>query len=751
MKLINYYTAKDRFQKVWKERKEPWDDLVARLTAEVRSTETMAEWQAMPRERKGMIKDVGGFVAGALKDGLRHPQNVLNRTMVVLDADYAKPGLWDTWGLLFGTAAVLHQTHSWRPDHPKLRLIVPLSRPVEPILYKAISVHLADELGADQFDPTTHETNRLMYWPSLPRDADHDPRVLEGAFLDVDAWVADHPRWDDLSTWPLTVEVKDPAKKLGDPGEKGGIIGAFCRAHDIVSAIDTYLSDRYTPGSTPDRYTWAEGTASNGLHLLDGGVHAISHHGTDPVQGRVVNAWDLVRIHLFGEEDTSRMYLLADEDPAVTEELEKERGTAAEVFLETGTADPVTMFFRLDAKTRRLTYTPKFVGDWYAGLQPVATFGGQLYRYQDGRYVPGETHFNRVTAEAMDVEYTSARIKDALAYLLSVAPQIIDPFGTSDRLNVQNGLLDLSTLELDPHDPAFLSTVQLPWAYDPEATCPLIDAFFKEYAGDHAELVWYMAAYTLMETMRFEKSFILLGGGGNGKGTTLELITQMLGQDNVSNVSLHKLESNRFSVANVVGKMANIQSDLPAKLLESEGVVKQLTSGDRLEAERKNKDSVMIRPRAKLMFSTNELPKTMDNSDGFYRKWVVITYPKKFDDSNLRKKFFDELPGMFAKAVKYANKLANMSKFPGDGEVEAYRVYSDSVYAFLKEEVVKDPEGQISKADLYDHYRNYCFEEGLHPVSKKRFTQKVRSSLELEEARNKQERAWIGLKLVTDV
>lgn len=759
-KLIEYSWGAKVNTKVWQSRTEPWSIFVGRLTEEKRSAETMAEWAEWKktdegRKRRTIIKDVGGYVAAALDGGLRHPQNVIHRTMLTLDADTARPDLWDTFVMLFDCAAVMHQTHSWTPESPSLRLVVPLSRPVGPTLGNAISVHVANDLDAHNFDSTTHEINRLMFWPSLPSDAPHQVYIHDAEFLDVDAWVSDHPRWEDISTWPISEaeieKLNREVKVLGDPREKEGMIGAFCRTYDIESAIDTFLYDVYTPGSQEDRYSLITGEGSNGLHLLDNGLHARSHHSSDVICNRTVNAFDLVRIHKFGEGTGSmnEMYRLCEADPGVIEELDNERGHAAEVFAETGEANPRGMFFRIEIGSRTPVFTPRFVADWYIGLQPVAVMNGELYRYDSGRYVRATEHFRRQVAVALGVEYTPRRVADSLSCLLDTAPVIVDPFGDG-YLNVKNGLLDMRTGALTPHTPSHYSTVQIPWDYNPEATCPTIDRFLSEYAGRYVELVWYMMGYTLMNTMRFEKSFILYGEGGNGKGTTLSLITHMLGEENVSNVSLHKLESNTFAAAGVIGKMANIQSDLPAKILEAEGVFKQLTSGDRISVERKNKDAFSATPRAKLLFSTNEMSTNKDNSEGFYRRWCVIPFDKKFEDPNMRDRLFGEIEGMLARAVMYALELNTLDRFPGDGDVEFFRMHSDNVFAFIKEHLVADPEMAMTKIEVYDAYVDYCRCEGVFSVKQKTFNARLRRILSVTEPRTKSAKMWGGLRLVTD-
>ncbi|HER6030159.1 TPA: DNA primase, partial [Streptococcus pyogenes] len=167
--------------------------------------------------------------------------------------------------------------------------------------------YLANQLGMSNFDDTTYQSVRLMFWPSHSRDADFTFKYNDEAFLSVDEVLDTYPDWHDSSFWPESpthaVKRQREAKKQGDPLSKKGLIGAFCRNYDIRQAIATFLSEVYEEGTTPDRYTYTDGSTANGLVIYDD-VFAYSHHGTDPVGDTLVNAYDLVRIHKFGEQDS---------------------------------------------------------------------------------------------------------------------------------------------------------------------------------------------------------------------------------------------------------------------------------------------------------------------------------------------------------------------------------------------------------------------------------------------------------------
>ena len=286
----------------WQNKEFNWSELLDKLSQTTRTRETVAEYAALPKGERDNIKDVGGFVGGYLKNGKRNNASVVNRCLVCLDADYADEGLLDDLDLTFINAYALYSTHSHTAEKMRLRLIIPLSRTVTPDEYAAISRRIADELTLTRFDPTTFEPARLMYWPSTPEDGEFVFRYNDAPFLDPDAVLATYPDWTDASLWPTTRPLEERTRaKIGkqeNPLEKKGIIGAFCRAHSITDVLEHVLSDRYTPTEQDDRYTFIGGSTTGGLVIYDD-KYTYSHHATDPAGGKLCNAFDLVRLHLF--------------------------------------------------------------------------------------------------------------------------------------------------------------------------------------------------------------------------------------------------------------------------------------------------------------------------------------------------------------------------------------------------------------------------------------------------------------------
>lgn len=337
-----------RRTKHWKRLKLPWSELLAKLSTTTRTRETQAQYIKMDKTQQDTIKDVGGFVGGPLKDGRRTANCAGKRQLVTLDADYATSGLWDMADLLYGDYTMCcYSTHKHTPDKPRLRIVVPLSRPVTPDEYQAIARKIAENFGIDMFDDTTYQPQRLMYWPSTSADGDFFFRWQDGDWLDADEVLGEYDDWQDQASWPVSSRQTDivqrAIRKQEDPVAKDGIVGAFCRAYTIAEVIDTYLSEVYAPVSgMDDRYTYKPGSSTGGAVSYDD-KWLYSHHATDPTSMQLCNAFDLVRIHLYGDLDVGRttgnptnlpswgkMLKLCAEDAKVREQQMQERMKAVQ-------------------------------------------------------------------------------------------------------------------------------------------------------------------------------------------------------------------------------------------------------------------------------------------------------------------------------------------------------------------------------------------------------------------------------------
>lgn len=295
-----------RMDKKWKNSDISWEDFCSRVKTTQRTTETVEEYRKMKKGGQDSIKDVGGFVGGHLKDGRRKKGNVLSRSMLTLDMDYGTSSIWGELCTFFPYQCCIYSTHKHTPENPRLRLIIPLSRDVGEEEYAAVSRMVAKEVGIDLFDDTTYEPERLMYWPSTSRNGEFIYEKKDGSLLDPEVFLNKYDDWHDTSTWPVSSRqsevIERSLKEQADPLSKEGVVGTFCRTYSVTDAIEKFLEDVYEPSAMTGRYDYMPADSSAGVIIYDD-KFVYSHHATDPASGRLLNAFDLVRIHKFGNLD----------------------------------------------------------------------------------------------------------------------------------------------------------------------------------------------------------------------------------------------------------------------------------------------------------------------------------------------------------------------------------------------------------------------------------------------------------------
>ncbi len=303
---IQIATGNSRMEKRWNNVEMELDEFIERISHTIRTAETVEQYMKMTKAKQDAIKDVGGFVGGRLKGGRRKKDCVEFRIIITLDIDHAVPGVIEQIEMLYNYRCFIYSTHKHTPENPRLRLVIILSRPVSPDEYVAVARKVAEDIGIEMFDDTTYEPSRLMYWPSTSADGEFIFRDIEGEPLNPDDVLSRYKDWRDSSEWPVSSRqqniVQREMRKQADPLAKDGVIGAFCRTYTIEDAIAAFLSDVYQPSAMPGRYDYIPADSQAGVVIYEG-KFAYSHHATDPACGRLMNAFDMVRIHRFGEMD----------------------------------------------------------------------------------------------------------------------------------------------------------------------------------------------------------------------------------------------------------------------------------------------------------------------------------------------------------------------------------------------------------------------------------------------------------------
>ena len=327
------------YTKTWPNKTITFDELCARLEHTIRTTESAEEYPKLPKAERDRIKDKGGFVGGQLRDNRRKRETVVIRSLLTLDCDHAESDFIARFTASCMYAACLYTTHGHTLEAPRVRIIVPMARDITPDEYAAIARYFADEWGIDQFDECSYLPHQLMYWPTTPSNGEYIFRRIAGPWLDPDTYLAAHPDWKECSLLPTSSREsavrKQQANKQEDPLTKSGVLGAFCRAYPIEDAIDTFLQDVYAPSAMDGRYDYTSADSTAGVVLYDG-KFAYSHHASDPACGKLLNAFDLVRIHKFGDDDEKKSFTamidFAVKDKAVSAILlqEKQQDAARE-------------------------------------------------------------------------------------------------------------------------------------------------------------------------------------------------------------------------------------------------------------------------------------------------------------------------------------------------------------------------------------------------------------------------------------
>src|SRR5690606_10149070 len=313
-------------------------------------------------------------------------------------------------------------------------------------------------------------------------------------------------------------------------------------------------------------------------------------------------------------------------------------------------------------------------------------------------------------------------------------------------INLKNGTFEINgeNQNLRPFDKNDFITYQLPFEYNPDATCPKWQKFLNEVLPDEklqmvlAEYLGYVFIRNGSSILKEEKALILYGTGANGKSVVFEVVNAMLGNENVSNYSLQDLTNeNGYFRAKIANKLVNYASEINGKLEAS--VFKQLVSGEPVSARLPYGEPFTLRQYAKLIFNSNELPKDVEHTNAFFRRFLIVpfevTIPEEKQDKNLHTKIIEsELSGIFNWTLSGLNRLMKQKRFTESEKVKEavnqYRTESDSVLMFLNERNYKKGTTGNFKAygDFYNEYREFCSDDGMIPVKKSNFKKRLEAN-----------------------
>jgi len=396
----------------------------------------------------------------------------------------------------------------------------------------------------------------------------------------------------------------------------------------------------------------------------------------------------------------------------------------------------------------------------------------EIYHYDEskGIYVSGAEIIIESQAELMtEGEVTTSIVNEVMNHIRRRTYTNRNEFdaGRPEILNLENGLLNIDTLEFKEHSPNHLSLVQSPIKYDPKAKCPNILKFLGQVL--HPQDIFtamQVIGYCLYKSAEYEKAIMLVGPGANGKGVFIKIIEALIGLENTSHVTLQDLDNDRFAAAGLYCKMVNTFADLKSQKLTSTGIFKTLVSGDSIRAQHKFCKPFSFRNYSTLIFSANKIPETDDKSYAYYRRWLILAFEKVFEDEAKDVKLIEklttheELSGLLNLALIAFKQLRKDNGFK-DVSVEKvrkeYEEKSNIVKAFLEANCSIDleaPEYYTLATDLYSEYVKFCKEKHERPLDMSVFGKKLAES-EIEKKRityyGQKETCYIGVKLLTDL
>ena len=684
-KKINIATAGNRTSKHWQNSTLMWSRFCEKLKTPVRSSESLSEYLAFPKSRQDNLKDVGGFVGGSLQGERRKASAIIDRDLITLDMDnIPREGTGDIIKRVgsLGCAAAVYSTRKHSNYAPRVRVIIPLAQPVTADEYEPIARKAAELIGISFCDPTTFEVSRLMYWPSCSSDSEYVFEVFDKPFCDGKALLDKYEDWKDVTSWPQVPGIaqleKKRLSKQEDPTQKRGLVGAFCRAYSITEAMERFVPGTYEETTTPGRYTYVVGTTTGGAIVYDGNLFLYSHHATDPCSGQLVNAFDLVRLHMFGDRDDKAkegtppakmpsylaMKELAAGDKVVTELLARERIEEANRAFGIGDAAIGSAEDEADHKTQPATQeTPaepiEGAYDWISKL--TYDINGQIDKTIDNAVIIAENDPLLKGKIALDVFAGKGMATGALPWddrknvrpwtdtdTAQFARYLEKTYKIKGKILIDQALLITASEHKYNEVDAYLKNLK--WDGVKRLDTVLIDYLGAEdnvYTRAVMHKTLCAAVYRAVEDcIKFDNMPILVGKQGIGKSTLL----RYLGLDWFSD-SLTTFDG-KDAVEMIQGQWIVEVGELTALNRQETNAIKQFMSKAD-DVYRKPYGRITERlPRRCVFFGTSNETAFLRDQTGNRRFWPVdvgITEPTK--------SIWDDLPGevdqIWAEAYMY--------------------------------------------------------------------------------------------------
>jgi len=381
-------------------------------------------------------------------------------------------------------------------------------------------------------------------------------------------------------------------------------------------------------------------------------------------------------------------------------------------------------------------------------------YKGGVYQHIDDEIV------RRHIINELGTKISNYKVNEMLSFVRTCAFINVKELNDTPYLNLKNGLFDIESGKLCPHDPAVYSIIQLDVTYDYMAKCNMWIKMLNEIFENDQSKIEILQEYfglCLTKETKYEKALICIGEGANGKSVILNTIRDMIGKENCSAIPLEKFNNSHY-VANLFGKLVNISIETNAKAEVYDSTFKAIVSGDPIEADPKFKKPFTFQPVCKLIFAVNNLPRVDDKTEAFYRRLMIIRFNREFKEEeqnkNLRKELINELDGIFLWCLEGLKRLKARGYFDINksikDEIEEYKKENNNVIVFVNEECILDPLLTETKKDLYLAYTEYCNSNGNKPISQIKFCKELVKRFSL--SRNSRygplgTRTWDGIGL----
>lgn len=375
----------------------------------------------------------------------------------------------------------------------------------------------------------------------------------------------------------------------------------------------------------------------------------------------------------------------------------------------------------------------------------IIIIAGKPYIYKNGVYKRDEDgNILRYLIKSMIIQdlITISRINRVYSLILTNHKLVVDVEEVncypSHWINFKNGMLDVISEELHEHSPKYLSINQVPHNYvsDLDITSSTFYEFVKSRIPDkdNLRMLLEFMGYCMTKDVTFQKFMILYGLGESGKSTIINFTTNMVGNENTCSIPLQQL-SDRFTTASLLLKILNTCGDMTSSALTDTSVIKQLTGDDSIKGEYKGGAIFFFRNHAKMMFSCNELPRVLDEkSNGFYRRLLIVGFAESGDYiPDLKAKLAEEseIETVISGCISALKNALIRGKLFESGanleEINALKMESDTVAAFLSDMVEECKNHKIKRADLYSYYETYCTREKRTPLGKQGFFKSMKS------------------------